>query len=94
MTTTPKEPKRAARDRVAAERAAQAAADRRRSVMIRGGVAALVIVLVVGVGLAVILSRRSTVDTTAVKPAGTATTRVPRPRISSSPRTSSSSGNP
>ncbi len=76
MSNQPREPKGAGRERLAAERAAEnaASAQRRRSMLVRGGVAALVIVLVVGVGLAVILSRKSTVDATATKPAGVTAT--------------------
>ena len=76
MTNQPREPKGAGRERLAAERAAENAADaqRRHSMMIRAGVAALVIVLVVGIGLAVIVSRKPTVDATATKPAGVTAT--------------------
>jgi protein-disulfide isomerase len=74
MSNEPREPKRASRDRLAAERAAQADAKRRKDNLVRGGLAALVVVLVVGVGLALVLSHKSTVDTSAGKPAGVTST--------------------
>lgn len=85
MTTQPRAPKGAGRERLAAEPAAENAADaqRHRGMMIRAGGAALVMVLVVGIGLAVIMWRKPTVDVTATKPAGvTATLGYPTGTVS------------
>lgn len=72
MSNAPRESKRSARDRLAEERAAQQAADRRRERLIRAGLIAAVFVVVAGVGLAVWLSNRSasSADANAAKPAG------------------------
>jgi protein-disulfide isomerase len=74
MSNQPREPKRAARERLAAERAAQAAKQRRKDMMVRGGLAALVVLVVVGVGLAVIVTHKTKVDTTAARPVGVTST--------------------
>jgi protein-disulfide isomerase len=74
MTNQPREPKRAARERLAAERAAQAARQRRRDMMVRGGLAGLVVLVVVAVALAVVLTHKTKVVTAASKPAGVTAT--------------------
>ncbi len=74
MTTDAKQPKRAARDKLAAERAAQAAEKRRKDMLVRGGLAALVVVLVAVVGLVFILTHKSTVVTGSAAPAGATAT--------------------
>jgi protein-disulfide isomerase len=70
MSTEAKQPKREARERLVAERAAQEAAKRRKDNLVRGGLAALVIVLVAAVGLVFILTHKSTVVTGSAAPAG------------------------
>lgn len=72
MSNAPRESKRSARERLAEERAAQQAADRRRERLIRAGLIAAVFLVVAGVGLAVWLSNRSasSADPNAAKPAG------------------------
>ena len=74
MTTEAKQPKRQTRERLVAERAAQEAAKRRKDNLVRGGIAALVIVLVVGVGLIFILTHKSTVAAGSAAPAGVTAT--------------------
>ncbi len=62
--------KREARERLAAERAAAAAAQRRKDRLVRGGIVALIVIVVVGIGAIVVLTRKTTVDPNAAKPAG------------------------
>jgi len=66
----PRETKQSARERVAEERRAQAAAQARRDKLFRGGLIALVLVLVVGIGLAVVFTRKTTAVTSGARPAG------------------------
>ncbi|MCU0266099.1 MAG: DsbA family protein [Actinomycetia bacterium] len=70
MSSTPRESKRTARERLAEERAAQQAAERRREQLIRFGLIAVVFLVVAGVGLAVWASNRTSADPDARKPAG------------------------
>ena len=66
-----RESKQSSRDRIAAERLAQAEAQARRDRLVRIGIVVLVVVVVIAVGLAVILSRRTTVSTSpSSRPAG------------------------
>lgn len=75
MSNQPKESKRTARDRLAAERAAQAAAQRRRDTLVRGGLIGLVVLLVVGIGAVVIIANnKSKAPVGGPKPAGVTTT--------------------
>lgn len=69
MSETKPASKRAARERLAEQRAQQQAADRRRDRLIRGGLVAVVFLVVAAVGLGVYLSTQKT-DTTAAVPAG------------------------
>jgi protein-disulfide isomerase len=64
-----------ARERLAAERAAQAAAQRRRDRMLRIGLVALVVLVVIAIGAAVIASRKPSVDTNAANPPGVTATK-------------------
>jgi protein-disulfide isomerase len=73
--TQPKEPKRAARERLAAERAAQAAAaKRRKDRIVRGSLAGVVVLVVVVVGFFVIRANGAKVDKTAARPANVTAT--------------------
>ena len=65
-----RETKQSARERVAEERKAQAAAQARRDMLVRGGLIGLVLLVVVGIGLAVILTRKTTAVTAGARPAG------------------------
>jgi protein-disulfide isomerase len=67
--------KNKARDRLAAERAAQEAAQKRRDRMLRLGLVGIVVLVVVGIGIAVIATRTPPVDKTAAVPAGTTDTK-------------------
>jgi protein-disulfide isomerase len=74
MTTKPKQTRAQARERLAAERAAAAAASKRRDRMLRIGLVAIVVVLVAGIGIAVVVTRGSSVDTGGSTPAGVTAT--------------------
>ncbi len=65
-----RETKQSARDRIAEERRAEAAAQARRDKLFRGGLIALVLLVVVGIGLAVILTRKTDLVATGARPAG------------------------
>ena len=75
MSTRPKETKAKARERLAAERAAAAAAQKRRDRLFRIGLVALVVVLVAAIGLGVVISRSSKTDTSAAVPKGVTATK-------------------
>lgn len=70
MSQTGRESKRDVRERLAQERAEQAAAQQRKERMIRVGLVALVFLIVAGVGLGVYLSNRPKTDTAAAVPKG------------------------
>ncbi len=70
MTTQPKPTRAQARERLAAERAAAAAAKQRRDRMLRIGLVAIVVLIVAGIGIAVVATRQSSVNTSASVPAG------------------------
>ncbi len=75
MSTRPKETKAKARERLAAERAAAAAAQKRRDRLFRIGLVALVVVVVAAIGVAVVVTRQSSVDTSAAVPKGVTATK-------------------
>jgi len=70
MSGTSHESKRAARERLAEQRAQQQAAERRRERLLRGGLIGLVFVLVAGIGIAVWASKRTPTDESVARPAG------------------------
>jgi protein-disulfide isomerase len=70
VATRPRETKSQARDRLREERARQAAATKRRSNLMRLGLIGLVFVVVAAIGVAVVVSRSSSVSTAGAVPQG------------------------
>ena len=75
MATRPKETKAQARDKLREERARQAAAEARRRTLLRVGLIGVVVLAVVAIGIAVVATRGSTVQTNAVVPKGVTDTK-------------------
>jgi protein-disulfide isomerase len=75
MTTKPKETRAKARERLAAERAAALQAQKRRARMVRIALVGLVVLVVAGVGFAIVATRSTKVDTSAAVPPGVTATK-------------------
>jgi len=75
MSNQPKESRAKARERLTAERAAQAAAAKRRERLMRLGLVAVVVVVVAGIAVGVVLSRKSSSDTSGAVPPGVTATK-------------------
>jgi protein-disulfide isomerase len=75
MSNTSKQSRAKARERLAAERAAQAAAAKRRERALRIGLVILVIAIVAGITTAVVVSRRGSTATAGAVPAGVTATK-------------------
>jgi protein-disulfide isomerase len=75
VVTRPKETKAQARDRLREERARQAAADSRRRTLLRVGLIGFVVLAVAAIGIVVVATRGSSVQTNAVVPKGTTDTK-------------------
>src|SRR5204863_5833755 len=75
VATKPKETKAQARDRLREERARQAATEARRRTVVRVGLIGFVVLAVAIVGLVVVKTRGSTVQTSAVVPKGVTDTK-------------------